>query len=81
MNVQTECKTFITFGNNHLENYAIPSMKVMLLITDRPSLMADEDLEIGNKFAFEYPVSDSNRMTERWGMRLYTKEELLKFKL
>ena len=73
-------KTFITFGGDHLPNYNINSMSVMLVIEDRPTLMADEELEIGKAFAFEYPLSHATEMTEKWGMKLYTKEELLEFK-
>ena len=77
---QSRAKTFITFGGDHLPNYDINSMSVMLLIEDRPTLMADEELEIGRAFAFEYSLSHAKEMTEKWGMKLYTKEELLEFK-
>ncbi len=31
-----------------------------------------------NKFAFQYPISEAKDMTERYGMKLYTQDELIK---
>ena len=73
--------TFITFGSDHLPDYNINPRGVMLLIEDRATLMADEELGIGGRFAFEYfTEADAEKMKAKYGMKLYTREELLELK-
>lgn len=77
---------FVTFGSSHLKDYIVKPMSVMLSIEGkdffdaRNNLMTDNDLEIGNIFAFQYEIKEADAMTEKYGMKLYTKEELLKLK-
>ena len=72
--------TFITFGSNHLENFDVHSMSVMLQIENRNVHMKDEELGIKEKFAFEYPSEDALYMVKKYNMKLYTREELLALK-
>ena len=72
---------FITFGSSHLPDYNVNAMSVMLLIEDRPTLMADEELGIGGRFAFEYfTEAEAEEMKAKYGMKLYTREELLELR-
>ena len=76
-------KYFITFGSNQLPRFIGSPMNVMLIIqgedfwTARENLMKDEELDIGNRFAFQYELDEADDMTSKFGMRLYTREELL----
>jgi len=72
--------TFITFGSNHLENFDVYSMSVMLQIENRNVHMKDEELGIKEKFAFEYPMTKAKELAEKYNMKLYTREELLALK-
>lgn len=79
-------KYFMTFGSSHLKNYKVSPLDVMLVIEGdtfmeaRDNLMQDDDLDIRNIFAFQYDISQAMDMTEKYRMKLYTKEELLKLK-
>lgn len=75
---------FITFGSNHLPRFMGNPMDVMLAIEGndfidaRNKLVDDEQLGIGTKFAVQYEMSQADDMIAKFGMKLYTKEELLK---
>ncbi len=79
-------KGFITFGSNHLKGFRVSPMLVMLIVEGndffdaRQRLMDNEDLGIGNVFAFQYDMKEAAKMEVNFGMKLYTQNELKELK-
>lgn len=75
---------FVTFGSSHLPRFKGNPMKVMLIVEGddyldaRKNMVEDVDLAIGSYFAFQYDMDKVKGMEKTWGMKLYTKEEILK---
>ena len=84
---EKEYEGFVTFGSKHLKGFNVAPMSVMLItngknfVDARNKLVENKDLGISNMFASQYDISNAPKMSERYGMRLYTIEELLKKKI
>ncbi len=77
-------KGFITFGSNQLPKFKGNPMEVMLIVEGknfseaRETMAKDDALDIQYRFAFQYDINQAEEMIEKWDMKLYTTEELLK---
>lgn len=73
---------FATFGSDHLPNFHINSMKVILVAEDESELRQRlQEEPFNNHYCTTYPISQSQDMQDKYGMVEITLDELLRLEI
>lgn len=77
---------FATFGSDHLTEFNVNPMKVMLVLGNGNTSCMDlrDTLQLppfNNRYCTTYPIEEAEHMNQFWDMEIYTLEELLSLKV
>lgn len=74
---------FATFGSDHLSEFNIRPMSIMVYIPDEPEHVLRQRLNkppFNNQYCTTYPIDHAEQMIKKYEMTLYTMDELLRLK-